>query len=149
MFDSIYKDLSYRIRTGGFWLRVIVLCVIVFYCHQFTEKLFQLFQCGLSGEIYYDIINSICLSSDLWHNIKFPWVWITPHVFVHEGFFHLLWICLAFTAYQYCGRSDWAKTSHYHIFEAAISGGLFSYWVHKYYPGIKALKCMHRVRLLL
>lgn len=140
MFDSIYKDLSYRIRTGGFWLRVIVLCVIVFIAINLLKSYFSFSNAGFPGEIYYDIINSICLSSDLWHNIKFPWVWIT-HVFVHEGFFHLLWnmlwlYSLSSIVEDLIGR----KRAIIIFFEAAIFGGLFfllSTQILPWYQGIE------------
>lgn len=125
MFDSIYKDLRYRIQTGGFWLRSIVLCVIVFISINLVRSYFSFSNNGFPGEIYYDIVNSISLSSDVWHNIKFPWVWIT-HIFLHESFFHLLWNMLwLYTLSTIVEDLIGRKRAIIIFFEAAICGGLF------------------------
>lgn len=90
MFDSIYKDLKYKIRTGGFWMRCILLNVSIFVLINILKAWFT-FQNGTSPGIeYYDIIHSVSLSSEWLYNFTHFWVWIT-HFFVHEGFFHLLW----------------------------------------------------------
>ena len=90
MFESIYKDLRYRIQTGGFWLRCIVLCVAVFILLNLFKAYFTFTNEGFPGATYYDLIHGISLSSVWKDNLFFPWVWVT-HIFLHEGFFHLLW----------------------------------------------------------
>lgn len=125
MFDSIYKDLKYKIRTGGFWMRCILLNVSIFVLINILKAWFT-FQNGTSPGIeYYDIIHSVSLSSEWLYNFTHFWVWIT-HFFVHEGFFHLLWnmlwlYWLANIVDDLIGKNH----SKYIYVEGAIAGGLF------------------------
>jgi membrane associated rhomboid family serine protease len=125
MFDSIYKDLKYRIQTGGFWVRCIVLCVAVFILVNLCKAYFTFSNGGFPGEIYYDIIHGISLSSVWKDNFIYPWVWIT-HIFLHEGFFHLLWnmlwlFWLGAIVEDLIGR----RHAILIFFECAIVGGIF------------------------
>jgi len=125
MFESIYKDLRYRILTGGFWLRVIVICIAVFLVVNLLKAYFTFTNDGFPGTVYYDIIHHISLSSVVKDNFIFPWVWIT-HVFLHEGFFHLLWNMLWL---YWLGAivEDLIGSRHAILifFKSAILGGIF------------------------
>ena len=125
MFDSIIRELNYKIRTGGFWVRCISLCVVIFILANLTKAFFTFQNGGTPGPLYNDIIHSISLSSDWKHNVLFIWVWIT-HIFLHEGFFHLLWNMLwlywfAQIVEDFIGR----RHAILIFFEAALVGGLF------------------------
>ncbi len=88
MFTELYDDLKYQIRTGGFSVLVILICVAVF----IIANIFNSFQnlshsSNLIGENIF--LKYISLSQDVMFNIKHFWVWIT-HLFTHVSFFHLL-----------------------------------------------------------
>lgn len=140
MFESIYKDLLYRIKTGGFWLRAILLCVAVFLIVNLTRAFFTFSNDGFPGEVYYDIIHSISLSSVWKDNLIFPWVWIT-HVFLHEGFFHLLWnmlwlYWLGAIVEDLIGR----RHAILIFFESAIVGGIFFILSASIFPWYKGIE---------
>ena len=90
MFREIWKDVQTQIRLGTVWTRVIVLCVIVFVVINILKSYFTFTNDGIPSEVYRNILEKVSLSGILMNNLIFPWVWIT-HIFVHEGFFHLLW----------------------------------------------------------
>lgn len=140
MFDSIYKDFSYKIRTGGFWVRVIALCIGVFLFINILKAYFSFTNEGFPGQVYYSIIHSISLTSVWQDNLLYPWVWIT-HIFVHEGFFHLLWnllwlYWLGAIVEDLIGR----RHAILIFFETAIAGGVFfiiSAWLLPWYKGVE------------
>lgn len=140
MFESLYKDLLYRIRVGGFWVRCILICVAVFLVINLVRAYFTFTNDGFPGVLYYDIIHSISLSSTWKQDLLFPWVWIT-HIFLHEGFFHLLWNML--WLYWLGGIVEDLIGSRHAIliyFEAAIVGGIFfviSTTLFPWYKGIE------------
>ncbi len=140
MFDSIYKDLKYRILTGGFWVRCIVLCVAVFLLVNLFKAYFTFSNEGFPGETYYDIIHGISLSSVWKDNFLFPWVWIT-HIFLHEGFFHLLWnmlwlFWLGSIVEDLIGR----RHAILLFFECAIVGGIFFILSASLFPWYKEIE---------
>ncbi|MBP8726607.1 MAG: rhomboid family intramembrane serine protease [Saprospiraceae bacterium] len=90
MFASIIRDVRYKLQTGGFWVRTIALSAVVFVMINLIKSLFSFVDDGTAGISYYDVLHSVAISSnwrDDWWKL---WTWVT-HVFVHEGFFHLLW----------------------------------------------------------
>jgi membrane associated rhomboid family serine protease len=140
MFESIYKDLLYRIQTGGFWLRTILLCIAVFLIVNLTRAFFTFTNDGFPGEVYYDIIHSISLSSVWKDNLIFPWVWIT-HIFLHESFFHLLWnmlwlYWLGAIVEDLIGR----RHAILIFFESAIVGGIFFILSASIFPWYKGIE---------
>ncbi len=88
MFQSILDDLKIYFQSGNMISRLIIINVIVFIVILFVKL-------GLmsTGDQYPENIRIftkyIALSSDLWFNLKHPWVLIT-HAFTHFGFFHIL-----------------------------------------------------------
>jgi membrane associated rhomboid family serine protease len=125
MFESIYKDLRYRIQTGGFWIRCIVICIAVFLVINLIRAYFTFVNDGFPGAIYFDIIHHISLSSEIMKDLIFPWVWLT-HVFLHESFFHLLWNML-WLFWLGAIVEDLIGKRHAQLifFESAIFGGIF------------------------
>ncbi|MBK9222881.1 MAG: rhomboid family intramembrane serine protease [Saprospiraceae bacterium] len=125
MFESIYKDIRYKIQTGNFWVRSIVLCTVIFILVNLTKAYFTFSNAGFPGALYYDVIQSISLSSEWKHNLLYIWVWIT-HIFLHEGFFHLLWNML-WLYWLSAIVEDLIGKRHAILifFEAAIFGGIF------------------------
>jgi membrane associated rhomboid family serine protease len=140
MFDSIYKDIQYRIRTGGFWVRCIALCIAVFLIINLVRAYFTFTNDGFPGVLYYDIIHSISLSSTLKHDLYFPWVWIT-HIFLHEGFFHLLWNMLwLFWIGSIVEDLIGSRHAILIFFETAIAGGIFFIISAALFPWYKGIE---------
>jgi hypothetical protein len=50
MFQEIWKDIRYQIRTGNIWTRVIVLCVIVFVIVNLLKSYFTFTNGGIPSE---------------------------------------------------------------------------------------------------
>lgn len=124
MFDSIVKDIRYKLQTGGFWIRCIAICIAVFLLLNILKAWFTFSNDGLAGEAYFDIIYSVSISSEWIDNIWRIWVWLT-HIFVHEGFFHLLWNMM--WLYWFAAIVEdliGIRHAKYIFFEAALFGAL-------------------------
>lgn len=125
MFREIWKDVQTQIRLGTVWTRVIVLCVIVFVVINILKSYFTFTNDGIPSEVYRNILEKVSLSGILMNNLIFPWVWIT-HIFVHEGFFHLLWnMIFLYWVSQIVDDLIGKNHSIYIFFEGAIIGGIF------------------------
>lgn len=125
MFDSLYKDMQYQWRTGGFWVRYISICVLVFIMVNVLKAWFTFQDGQVAGVSYRQLVDLFCLSSNPLDNLKYFWVWLS-HLFVHEGFFHLLWNMLwlywiSAIVEDLIGR----RHALYIFFESALAGGLF------------------------
>lgn len=125
MFDSLGKDLKYQWNHGGFWVRCIAICIAIFLLLNVIKIWFTFQNGGSPGIIYFDIIHSISLSSQWTDNFWRIWVWLT-HIFVHEGFFHLLWNMM-WLYWLTTIVSDLIGERHtrYIFFESALCGALF------------------------
>ncbi len=140
MFDSLYKDLQYQWRTGGFWVRYITICVVVFILVNLIKAWFTFEDGQIAGMSYRQIIDFFCLSSIPLKNLMYIWVWLS-HLFIHEGFFHLLWNMLwlywiSSIVEDLIGR----RHAMYIFFESALAGALFfllSAVIFPWYRGIE------------
>lgn len=90
MFDSIVKDIRREFSIGNVVTRLILINVFVFIAVNATSLILNLSNQGEVPPVYRDIVNFFCVSSDIWHNLTHPWVFITS-IFLHEGLWHLLW----------------------------------------------------------
>ncbi len=125
MFDSLFKDLKYQWTTGNFWVRSIGISVAIFVMLNLVKALFTFQNNGIAGVVYDDIIHSISMSSNWKSNLIQFWVWLT-HIYVHEGFFHLLWNML--WLYWFANIVEdliGARHAKFIFFESAFCGGLF------------------------
>jgi len=91
MFDSIWKDIKYKAETGTMVTRLVIINVVVYIAINLVWAGCNI--AGGGGEVsngYYDLfLKWISLSSDLLYTLTHIWVVLT-HMFVHEGFFHIL-----------------------------------------------------------
>lgn len=88
MLRSVFDDLKYHLRFGSTVTRIILLNVLIFVVYGVFIKTF------LPG-VYDLMIPWLALSSDIIWNLTHPWVLIS-HIFIHAGFFHILWNMLQF-----------------------------------------------------
>jgi membrane associated rhomboid family serine protease len=89
MFDSIAQDIKAQFRNGNMVTRLIILNVGVFALLYLIKIILILFSGGNHGAAFNNIIFYLAIHSDLIFDLKHPWVFFT-HMFLHEGFFHLL-----------------------------------------------------------
>ncbi len=91
MIGTLLDDVKREFRSGSMITRLIIINVAVFVVINLVHIL--IFPPGNAGSlhaaIYDNILYFFCMSSDLWHIIKHPWVIIT-NAFLHEGFMHVL-----------------------------------------------------------
>ena len=121
MLQSIIDDARREFRTGNMVTRLILINVIAFICINILKLLFRLSNSGTIPEVYYDIRNFFCVSTDFLHNITHPWVFVTTN-FLHEGFFHLFWNLLLF---YWFGRIVGDLIGDKKILPLYLLGGIF------------------------
>ena len=83
MFSSIWEDIKWKYQSGNMLIRIIMINVAVFV----FINLIGLF---LPPETYKPFSYFWMISTDWWHNLTHPWVFIT-HMFLHESFWHIFW----------------------------------------------------------
>jgi membrane associated rhomboid family serine protease len=88
MFRSILDDIKDMLKNGTMLTRLIIINIIVF-------VVLGVFVRYLFPSIYAPALDYLALSSDLWWNVKHPWVFIT-HMFLHAGIYHIFWNMLLY-----------------------------------------------------
>jgi membrane associated rhomboid family serine protease len=88
MFRSILDDVREMLQRGNMLTRLIVVNILLF------VVIGVLIRYLLPG-VYNGMIDYLALSSDIWWNIKHPWVFIT-HMFLHDGIYHIFWNMLLY-----------------------------------------------------
>lgn len=87
MFTSIWDDIKQQFSYGNALTRIILVNIGVFV----AMTLLHLILVPTMGEqAYNNVLHFFSISADWKHNLTHPWVFIT-HMFLHEGFFHILW----------------------------------------------------------
>ena len=90
MFESIWDDIKQQFKMGNMVTRLVILNVVVFVLVNVVKLLILVFNGWDSkSTAFQDFLHFFCMSSDIWHIITHPWVIIT-HMFLHEGFMHIL-----------------------------------------------------------
>jgi len=91
MFRSIFDDLKREFANGNMITRIIFVNVGVFIFVNIVKLILNISYAGrIESSIYQDFIYFFSSSTNIWHNLTHPWVWVTC-LFLHEDFFHLLW----------------------------------------------------------
>lgn len=116
MFQSIIQDAKTEFQKGNTVTRLIFINVFVF----LILTLLFVFIPDSSKAWYYDIRNTFALSNSWWHNLTHPWAWLT-HMFVHDGFWHILWNMLFL---YWFGRIVGDLIGDHHILPLYLYGGL-------------------------
>jgi len=127
MIGSIIDDLKKEFSGGTMLHRLIIINVLVFVFINVVKFVLRIKGAGELDPLYYEIVHFFSISSDLVHNLKHPWAVLTS-MFLHEGFFHLLWNMLFL---YWFGRivADLVGTAK--IFPLYFLGGLlgaFFFW---------------------
>lgn len=90
MFDSIVTDLKREFRQGNMVTRIILINIAIFVAINLVKLVLVASNAGEVPEIYRTILHGLSISDNWWHNITHPWAVITS-MFLHEGFWHILW----------------------------------------------------------
>ncbi len=87
MFSSIWQDIRAQFSHGSMLTRIILVNIGGF----LLLLIAKLALGGIGdGSVYADFSHSLMVGADWKHNLTHPWVFVT-HMFLHEGFWHLLW----------------------------------------------------------
>jgi len=116
MFQSIIQDVRTEFQKGNTVTRLIFINLFVF----ITLNLLYVFLHGTMPGIYTDIRNAFALSNDWMHNLTHPWAWLT-HMFVHDGFWHIVWNMLFL---YWFGRIVGDLIGDHHILPLYLLGGI-------------------------
>ncbi|MBI5915259.1 MAG: rhomboid family intramembrane serine protease [Bacteroidetes bacterium] len=92
MFTSIWEDIKSQFSHGNMLTRIILVNIGVFVMLLLARLV--LAPVG-EGGAYGSFLHFFTISSDWRHNLTHPWVLVT-HMFLHEGFWHILWNMLLF-----------------------------------------------------
>lgn len=90
MFESIWQDIKQEFSYGNMVKRIVIVNVAVFIAVNLLWVILRLTHAWATPPIYKKIIHFFSISSDWLHNLTHPWA-IFTHMFLHEGFFHILW----------------------------------------------------------
>lgn len=136
MFASIWSDIKREFEYGNTLTRVIIVNVVVFLLVNAIMISLYLFNRGIVPVFFYDLLHSFSLGKSWEHNLFHPWVIVT-HMFLHQGFFHLLWNML----YLYWfGHIVGDLLGNHRVFPIYILGGLAGALVFfltaNYFPNI-------------
>lgn len=90
MLQSIWDDIRREFDYGNMINKIIIVNVAVFLVINLAWVFLRIFNGWNTPSLYQDIVEFFMISSSWWHNLTHPWALIT-HMFMHEGFWHLLW----------------------------------------------------------
>ena len=90
MFESIWNDVKREFNQGNMVTRIIIVNVAIFVAVNVFKLVLFVSNGGQMPEIYNTVIHFFCMSSDWKFFLTHPWGIITS-MFLHEGFWHILW----------------------------------------------------------
>ena len=90
MFTSIWEDLQREFRQGNMITRIILVNLGVYVFVNLVYIFFGLSSGGEDYTVYEKVVQWLSLSSDWWKILTRPWT-IISSMFLHEGFWHILW----------------------------------------------------------
>lgn len=90
MLQSIWDDIRREFDYGNMISRIIIVNVAVFVVINLAWVFLRVFNGWETPSLYTDIVHFLAISSSGWEMLTHPWTVIT-HMFLHEGFWHILW----------------------------------------------------------
>lgn len=120
MLGSIWDDIKRQYSYGNMVTRIILVNLAVFIFINLLKVFLYHGSGGSTPGIYDEVIRFFCISSDLWHVLLHPWSIIT-NMFMHEGFFHILWNMLFL---YWFGRIIGDLIGDRHVLPLYLLGGL-------------------------
>jgi membrane associated rhomboid family serine protease len=89
MFKSIWEDIKREFSYGNMVSRLVIINVMVFLAINLVWVILQIANGYITPPLYHDILSFFAIPSDWLQLLIHPWSVITS-MFLHEGFFHLL-----------------------------------------------------------
>ena len=90
MLQSVWDDIRREFSMGNMINKIIIVNVAVFLVVNIAWVFLRIFNGWETPSLYGDLVHLIAGSHEWFHTLTRPWTLLT-HMFVHEGFFHLLW----------------------------------------------------------
>ena len=90
MARSVLEDIKYEFKLGNTLTRLIIINVAVFILIKLAYVLFFYAGAGQTLHLYDDFVRFMSLSSEPFKALTRFWTLLT-HMFIHEGFWHILW----------------------------------------------------------
>jgi membrane associated rhomboid family serine protease len=90
MLQSIWDDVKRELNRGNMITRLIIINSVVFVAINLLNLFLFLGNGAEPSSLYQDILHFFCMSSDWKYFLTHPWGIITS-MFLHEGFWHILW----------------------------------------------------------
>lgn len=90
MLNSIGTDIKREFRHGNMVTRLILINIGVFVAINIIKLILVAVNAGQTPDIYRTLLYGLSISDNWWHNLTHPWAVITS-MFLHEGFWHILW----------------------------------------------------------
>ncbi len=90
MLQSIWDDIRREFDYGNMINRIIIVNVAVYLFINLAWVFLRVFNGWETPNLYVDIRNFLAISASGWHMLTHPWSLVT-HMFLHEGFWHILW----------------------------------------------------------
>ncbi|NUN99897.1 MAG: rhomboid family intramembrane serine protease [Saprospiraceae bacterium] len=90
MLQSIWEDIRKEFNYGNMVNRIIIVNASVFVAILLFGLILRVaYGWNFPTGLYNSVLHFFLISSDWWHNLTHPWVFITS-MFIHEGLFHIL-----------------------------------------------------------
>ncbi len=123
MFKSIWDDIKLAFHQGNMVIRLIFINVAVFVVLAIVKIGIRVSMPGQreAHDAIEDFVHLFCLSDDWYTNLIHPWT-IISHMFLHEGFFHIIMNMLFL---YWFGRITGDLLGDRHILPLYLLGGLF------------------------
>ncbi len=90
MLQSIWEDVKREFSQGNMVTRIIIINIIVFVIVNLTDLFLYIGNGGEPSPFYETFLHFFCMSSDWKFFLTHPWGIFTS-MFLHEGFWHILW----------------------------------------------------------
>ncbi|MBB4080077.1 membrane associated rhomboid family serine protease [Lewinella aquimaris] len=90
MLQSIWDDIRREFDYGNMISRIIIVNAAIYLFINLAWVFLRVFNGWETPNLYLDIRNFLAISNSGWHLLTHPWSIVT-HMFLHEGFWHILW----------------------------------------------------------
>ncbi len=137
MFQSMWEDIKREFSYGNTVTRLIIVNIAFFVGINALKIILNLANGLEPSELYITIQRGLMISTDWWHNLTKPWV-IFTHMFMHIGFFHILWNMLLL---YWFGRIVGDFLGNQRVLPlyllAGLAGALAFFALYNLFPGLK------------
>lgn len=89
MLQSIWDDIRREFDYGNMISRIIIVNAAIYLVINLAWVFLRVFNGWETPNLYLDIRNFLAISNSGWHMLTHPWSILT-HMFLHEGFWHIL-----------------------------------------------------------